>query len=168
MTAVANIKASTIIDLQTNAGPVLLTSSSTVGFDTTFAPEGFTPAGVATWRDRSSGIQVGFPTFTLGVRPPTKTSALTRVSAKLVLPVLETASGGSTPTGFIAAAAVAYNLTWTAEWLLPQRCSLAERQKLMSLALSLMASTINANDGAPSDATGSPVAAAAILLDKPY
>jgi hypothetical protein len=150
MAAIADIKVSSILS------PTHLTTSATVGVDRTFSPEGFILPGVAKWVDRSGGIQIGYPAFTLSVRAPTKQSRVTRVQAKLVLPTLEVTSP-STMTGIQPAPTRAYDLTANLEIMLPERSTAAERLVLLNNLASLLATTITASDAAPSDATGSPL-----------
>lgn len=157
----ADVKLSTIV------GALARTSSATVGVDKTFSPEGFIAPGVSRWVDRSGGIQVGFPFFTLGVRPPTKSSQVYRVSLKLGTPILETVTA-ATFTGVVPAASVAYTPSAMVDFLLPVRSSLAERQVLLNLLHSLLLTTINASDDAPTDATGTPVTGAVLNYDPPY
>lgn len=168
MAAIATIKKSSIL------GTVVRSTSATVGIDVSSAgspgnldPEGFTPQGVAKWVDRSSGYQIGYPSLTLSSRPPTKTSRLTRILAKYVSPTLE-ATSPSTSTGIQPAPTKAYECTFNGEFLIPERATLAERTAFFSVVKSLFFDTINASDDSPTDATGSPLPNAVILLDKPY
>lgn len=160
MPAIASIKTSSLI------GTVDTTTSATVGYDKTFDPEGFVAPGVARWVDRSGGISVGFPALTLSVRPPTKASRIYRVTAKLSLPTLETV--GNAYNGITPGPTKAYDVQCVMEFLLPERSTAAERAALLSHVRSLFATTINASDGAPSDATGSPLTAAVSNFDAPY
>jgi len=54
------------------------------------------------------------------------------------------------------------------EFMLPERSTLAERQKLFSQVASLFARTINASDGSPTDATGSPLENAVTTFEQVY
>lgn len=163
MSAIAAVKLSGIID----HALARLTTSATVGVDTTLNPEGINSQGVAAWVDRSGGIALGYPRFTMSVRPPTKASRIYKVQAKLVLPTLEVTSP-STSTGIQPAPTKAYDNTMVMEFFLPERGTLAERQRLFSLAASLFARLVNANDGAPSDSTGSPLENAVTTLETVY
>jgi hypothetical protein len=157
----ADVKLSSLI------GTVESTTSATVGVDKTFSPEGFIAPGVSRWVDRSGGISIGFPFFTMSVRAPTKASRVYRVTIKLGLPVLETVTA-STATGVVPAAMVAYTNQCIMEFLLPDRSTLAERQSLLSYVRSLFATTIQASDAVPTDSTGSPVIGAVANYDPPY
>lgn len=168
MAAIATIKLSSILDR------IMKSTSATIGVDVSVSsspgnldPEGFTPTGIAKWVDRSCGIQIGYPYLTLSCRAPTKTSRITRVQAKYVSPTLE-ATSPSTSTGIQPAPTKAYEITCNMEWLIPERATLAERQAAFSRVLSLLADTITASDGSPTDATGSPIYGAVVTLDKPY
>lgn len=161
MPAIGSIKTSSILSATE------LTTSATVGVDKTFDPEGFNLPGVAKWVDRSGGIAIGFPALTLSVRAPTKGSRVYKVTAKLVLPTLEQTSA-STATGIQPAPTKAYDCTCVMEFMLPERSTLTERNALLSHVRSLFATTITASDAAPSDSTGSPLAAAVANFDPPY
>lgn len=163
MAAIAPVKASTII----NHALARLTTSATVGVDATFDPEGKNPQGVTSWVDRSSGIAQGMPRLTLQVRPPVKASRIFKVTAKLVRPTMETVTA-STATGIAPAPTKAYDCTAMVEFFLPERSSLAEREALYSQTCSLMLELINASDGAPTDATGSPLKSAVLNFEQPY
>ena len=150
MSALAAVKLSGILD-HTLAR---LTTSATVGVDTTMNPEGISPQGVAAWVDRSGGIALGYPRLTMSIRPPVKASRIHKVQVKLVLPTLEQTSA-STSTGIQPAPTKAYDCLCNMEFVLPERSTLAERQKLFSVCASLFLDLINASDGSPTDATGS-------------
>ena len=161
MSAIAAVKTSSIL------GATEITTSATVGVDKTFDPEGFILPGVARWCDRSGGIAIGYPRFSLSVRPPTKVSRVYKVTAKLVLPTLEQTSA-STSTGIQPAPTKAYDCTCMMEFLLPERSTLAERNALLSHVRSLFITTITASDALPSDATGSPLITAVANFEPPY
>lgn len=163
MSAIAAVKTSTILDHSL----ARLTTSATVGVDSTLDPEGKNPQGITSWVDRSGGIALGYPRLTLMVRPPVKASRITKVTAKLVRPTLEQTSA-STMTGIQPAPTKAYDCTAMAEFFLPERSTLAERNALYSQFISLMMELINASDGSPTDATGSPIKAAVLNYEQPY
>lgn len=152
MAALATIYASSIIDHSL----ARLTTSATVGVDKTFSPEGFISPGVARWVDRSGGIALGYPAVTMSVRPPSKTSRMYKVTAKVVLPTLEQTSA-STATGIQPAPTKAYDCSCVMEFMLPERSTLAERQALFSVVASQFTRLINASDGNPTNATGNPL-----------
>jgi len=163
MSAIAAVKLSGILDHSL----ARLTTSATVGVDTTLNPEGINPNGISAWVDRSGGIAIGYPRLTMSVRPPTKASRIYKIQAKLVLPTLEQTSA-STMTGIQPAPTKAYDCTCVIEFFLPERSTLAERQKLFSQVASLFARTVNANDGVPTDATGSPLENAVTTYETVY
>ena len=169
MSAIAAVKLSSLID----HALARLTTSATVGVDDTLSPEGISPQGVAKWVNRSVttpnplGVAIGYPALTMSIRPPTKASRVSKVTVKLVLPTLEQTSP-STMTGIQPAPTKAYDCTCIMEFMLPERSTLAERQSLFSQVASLFARTINANDGNPTDATGSPLEAAVTTLENVY
>lgn len=166
MASIDVIKTASLLNVATDG--YILTTSAAVSVDVSVAgspgnlsPEGFIPGGIAKWVDRSSGISLGFPVFTLSSRAPTKTSRVTRVLAKYIVPTLETAVVGVPPTK-------AYEHVANIEFLLPERGSAAERLAFYSRTLSLMVRRIAASDLTPVDLTGTPLIDAVLLLDKPY
>ena len=161
MPAIADIKLSSIISA------THLTTSATVGVDKTLSPDGVIQPGVTRWVDRSGGIALGYPWFTISVRPPNKDSRVTRVQAKLVVPTLEVTSP-STMTGIQPQPTKAYDCTANLEFMLPERSTLAERTTLFNLVASLFATTITASDASPSDATGSPLSPAVLNGEQVY
>lgn len=163
MPAIADIKVSGIIDTTV----ALKTTSTTVGVDRTLSPDGFQTPGVARWVDRSGGIAIGYPSFSLSVRPPRKGSRIHRVTARLVNPVLEV-TYPSTSTGIPPSPTVAYSNQAHLEFLLHERSTQAERIVLLNNLISLLMATITASDGSPSDNTGTPLLAAVKDYDSPY
>lgn len=161
MSAIAPVKTSSILSA------THLTTSATVSVDKTFDPEGFILPGVARWVDRSGGIAIGFPSITMSVRPPTKASRVYKVTVKLNIPTLEVTSP-STATGIQPQPTKAYDCLCVMEFMLPERSSLAERQALFNHVQSLFATTINASDAVPTDATGTPLKAAVENFEAVY
>lgn len=95
----------------------------------------------ATYVDRASGITVGYPTVVVNSMPPTKTSRLSKVRIKVVLPVLEVVNA-STYNGITPAPTKAYDLTFDAMFFLPERCTLAQRKDILAYAKNLMANAL--------------------------
>lgn len=163
MSAIAAVKVSGKL----NHALARLTTDAAVGVDSTLNPEGINPLGIASWVDRSGGIAIGMPRLTMSVRPPTKASRVYKVTAKLVLPTLEQTSA-STMTGIQPAPTKAYDCSCIMEFFLPERSTQLERETLFSRAASLFADLINASDGVPTDATGSPLKAAVTTFENVY
>jgi hypothetical protein len=163
MSAIAAVKVSGII----NHALLRLTTDAAIGVDSTLSPEGINSQGVAKWVDRVGGIAIGYPALTMSVRPPTKASRIYKVTVKLVLPTLEQTSP-STMTGIQPAPTKAYDCSCVMEFMLPERSTLAERQKLFSQASSLFMDAIAASDSVPSDTTGSPLKAAVTTFENVY
>lgn len=163
MSAIAAVKLSGILD-HTLAR---LTTSATVGIDSTLNPEEINPQGVAAWVDRSVGYAIAYPRLTLSLRKPSKASRVYRCTVKLVIPTMETTSA-STMTGINPAPTKAYDCTFIGEFFLPERSTLLERQTLFSRAASLFTDLINASDGNPTDVTGSPLKAAVTTFENVY
>lgn len=161
MSARGNILLSTLIP---STGVVLTTSSATVASDKTFAPERDLPGGIAKWVDRSGGIALGYPSYTQQVRPPTKESRVYRVAGRLTTPVLETID----PAVGYFGPKLAYSLQAHLDVLIPERATLADKQTLFSLLVSLLATSIYASDGSPTSTTGSPLIAAVMTQEDVY
>jgi hypothetical protein len=164
MPALATVKLSSIL---VNSPLVIKTADANIGVNTTFDPQGTDANGVSTWMDRSGGIVVGYPRMTMQVRNPAKGGTVYKVTVKIFKPTLEQTSP-STATGIQPAPTKAYDCTATLEFLLPQRSTQADRQAIYSLVQSLFASTINASDDNPTDATGSPLYQAVANLNAVY
>jgi hypothetical protein len=154
----ADIKVSSLL------GALEITTSATIGVDRTLSPEGFAPNGVIRWVDRSGGIALLYPSLTMLLRPPTKGSRVYRLSTKYSIPTGDITSP-STASGIQPQPSVAYACQHFGEWVLPERSTLAERLALFSNVRSLYATTIQASDAVPSDATGSPFLAAVSNYD---
>lgn len=107
----------------------------------TFAPVGKDSAGVAKWVDRIGGIAIGYPTITMSVSEPNKSTRAFKVTRKVVLPVLEVTSP-STSTGIQPAPTKAYDLIATTTYSLPERSTLEQRQDLLAYAKNFDASTV--------------------------
>ncbi|DAD50366.1 TPA_asm: coat protein [ssRNA phage Gerhypos.2_34] len=161
MPAFGDVKVSSILSA------TALTTSATVGVDATYSPIGYVTPGVARWEDQSSGVSVGFPSFTMSVRPPTKGSRVYKVTAKLSLPTLEAISGTNVG-GFTPAQQKAYECQAIVDFLLPERSTSAERAKLLNQLASMFFTTVNASDGSPTDATGSPLLSAVTSYSRPF
>jgi hypothetical protein len=107
----------------------------------TFSPVNIDQAGVAKWADRVGGIALGFPVITFSLRNPTKSSRVYKVTAKVVVPVLEVTSP-STATGIQPAPTLAYNLTGNLEMVLPERSTQAQRDDLRAYMKNFLASAV--------------------------
>lgn len=163
MSALAAVKVSSILD----HALARLSTSATVGVDSTMNPEGISPQGIASWVDRSGGYAIGYPRLTMSVRPPTKASRVYKVMMKLELPTLEQTSP-STATGIQPAPTLGYKCACIMEFFLPERSTLLERQTLFSKVASLFVRTVNASDGTPTDSTGSPLETAVTTFENVY
>jgi hypothetical protein len=108
----------------------------------TFAPDNI-ESGVATYKDRSSGIPVGYGTLTVS-RPKTPQDLVNgsyKAVVQLTLPKLETISG-SEESGFTPAPRVAYNCIARVEVWLPVRSTTQDRENLRVLLIDALADAI--------------------------
>jgi hypothetical protein len=159
MGAIAPIK---LTKLSANSG--YITNSATVGTDTTFDPERFLAGGIAKWVDRSGGISLGYRSLTMQLRPPTKDSRVNKLTVKLLSPVLETVD----PATGIFGPKLGYTLSSLTDHIIPERATAQEKMDHFNLYRSLYFGTIAANDGTPSDSTGSPIQNAMTLQEDVY
>lgn len=95
----------------------------------------------ATYVDRSSGITIGYPTVIANSMPPTRTSRLSKVRLKVVLPVMEVVNA-STYNGITPAPTKAYDLTFDGMFFLPERCTLAQRKDILAYAKNLLSNAL--------------------------
>jgi len=144
-----------------------LTNDAAVGVTNTFNPTGIDANGVATYEDSSGGISVGNPRLSIQLRRPNKTNRNYKLTLKLFVPTLEVTSP-STGSGIQPAPTKAYDLAHIQEWILPERSTAAERIAFSKLVQSTFMTTINASDGSPTDATGSPLNGMINLLQGIY
>lgn len=93
------------------------------------------------YHNRASGIVVGFDQVSLQTRQADKTTKATKVTLKLVTPVLEQTSP-STSSGIQPAPTVAYNLIANVELVLPDRCSQQNRKDLLAMIRDALGETV--------------------------
>jgi hypothetical protein len=169
MSAIAPILATTIATTAASYGVSVTTTSTTVGSNKTYAPEGAVKAtpGVFRWVDRSGGIPIAFPSYTIRVRAPSQGDPNYRVDEKISLPIPNITSP-STGSGIQPLPSIGYEYVCNRGYKLPQAGTEAERVAFHSLCASFGADACSASDGAPIDLTGSPMRAAIITLDGPY
>lgn len=117
---------------------IVINDGQTTPASHTFAPVTIDAASVAKWADRSGGISVGFPQLTYSLKNPSKDSKAYKLTAKVVLPVLEQTSP-STSTGIQPAPTVAYNLVANVELVLPERSTLQDRKNLLAYVRNYLA-----------------------------
>jgi hypothetical protein len=107
----------------------------------TFSPVVIDQQGVAKWADRSGGIAIGYPVVTFSMRAPAKGARAYKVSARVILPVLEVTSP-STASGIQPAPTLAYNLLANVDFVLPERSTLAQRSDALAFVKNFIASTV--------------------------
>lgn len=106
----------------------------------TFGVVGKDQQGIARWADRSGGVALGFPQISFVLKNPTSGSRNYRLSAKVVVPVLEQTSA-STATGIQPAPTKAYEMIGNIEMVLPERSTQAQRKDLLAYMKNFLAST---------------------------
>lgn len=103
----------------------------------TFAPVNIL-GNTASYADRAGGISVGYPTVSVTLSLPSKTSRLYKARLKVVMPVMETISN-STMSGILPAPTKAYDLTADMIFYMPERSTLADRTNILAYAKNLLA-----------------------------
>ena len=106
----------------------------------TFSPVNIDSGGIAKWADRSIGIALGYNTFSLLLRQPSKTARNHKVTMKLELPVLEVTSA-STASGIQPAPTKAFGLFANVELILPDRATAEQCNHLLTLLKNALAQT---------------------------
>lgn len=96
---------------------------------------------VADWKDLSSGISIGTPELTLGLRSASSAVKTNKVTLKLVLPTMEVTSP-STGSGIQPGPTVAFRNLATVELIMHERSSLVERQDLLALIKSALGNAV--------------------------
>jgi hypothetical protein len=102
----------------------------------TFSPADCT-SQLATWTDRSSGINIGFPEVTLSL---TKGQDQCKVLAKVVVPTLEVISGSD--GGYTPSPKVAYQTLGKVEFVLPARSTLQNRKDVVAFVKNLLTNAV--------------------------
>lgn len=121
--------------------PLILADGQATPVNKTFSPVNINAAGLAKWQDRSGGIALGFPTVTTQMREPTKSFRSYRLTAKVVVPVLEVTSP-STASGIQPAPTKAYDVLASIEIVLPERSDLQTRKNALAYVRNLLANGV--------------------------
>lgn len=123
---------------------LVLNDGQTTPVAKTFGPDGSMPqstgAVMATWRNKASGMSIGFPTITLSVRLGAQ---MNEVRKKIVLPTLETISGSD--GGYIPSPKVAYSVMSDETFKLPARSVLGERKDVLAFSANMNANAVMTN-----------------------
>lgn len=124
-------------------GPIAISDGQPTPVNHTFSPVGINADGVATWKDRSSGIPLGYNTLTASLRQPSQNggSKNYKVQLKLALPVMEVTSP-STSSGIQPAPTKAYESMAVVEFVLPERTSLQNRIDLLTMLKTALATSM--------------------------
>lgn len=117
-------------------GPIVIKDAATPPVAHTFSPVQIS-GNVASYADRLSGVAVGYPHITASMVRPSKTSRLTKVRLRCVMPVLETL-GTNTVTGIVPQPTKAYDVTADLTFILPERSGLQHRQDILAFAKGML------------------------------
>lgn len=125
-------------------GNLVLADGQATPVNKTFSANGVSfpkdGGSVATWKDKSSGIAIGFPTITLGVR---ESSTKTDVDKRIMLPTLEVISGSD--GGYTPSPKVAYTVMTREQFVLPNRSTLQNRKDILAFSKNLNADAVMTN-----------------------
>lgn len=91
--------------------------------------------GVASWKDKSTGIPAGFSEITYSLREPSKAFPAYKMSTKISVPKLEVSPAFLVPTK-------AYESLLKIEAVLPDRCTAADRADLYAYGVNLLANAL--------------------------
>lgn len=133
----------------------LKSSSTSVPGTATFNPDGFTATGAARYVDRQGGIPAAYPSVVLSMRPPSQGNRNYKATITCTRPTLETL-GTSSQSGYLPGQKVGYAGVARAEFVLPERMTLAERKALLAQFTSVLSTAIMASDEDPVVSTFSP------------
>lgn len=104
-----------------------------------FNPTQVNPDLVA-YHDKSSGVIAGYPSVTLGRRLPNRANGNYKATARIRVPVLETAATAA--SGFTPGPTLAYALSFNCDVVIPERATAAERADLYAYAKNLLANAV--------------------------
>lgn len=91
---------------------------------------------LAIYHDKVSGVMAGYPSVSLGNRLPVKENGNYKVTARIRIPVLETAATAA--SGFTPGPTVAYQLSANVDFVIPARATSAERDDLLAYTANLL------------------------------
>lgn len=118
---------------------IVLADGATTPVNHTFNPTK-KDGNLLTYQDKVIGVAAGFPTLTLGNRLPTGKNGNYKTSARIRVPVLETAATSS--SGFTPGPTVAYSLNANVDVVIPERATLQERKDLHAYLKNLCAHAV--------------------------
>lgn len=166
MSAIANIMVASSLTNATADQIRVISNDDAVAADKTYSPAGSNQAGLFRWVDRSGGIDIGLPSYSLTFSENPK-SPVRRVRERISLPVLNI-TAPSTTSGIQPLPSVGHEYVCTREWLIPRAGTPAERLMFLALCASFHAIYVHAKDGAPTAPTGSPLHAAILTGEQPW
>lgn len=105
----------------------------------TFAPLGVSSDFVASYENRSGGIQVGYDTLSIGFRRANGKVRNNKVTLKMSLPILEVTSP-ATSTGIQPQPTKAYSCDVFVDFVCSDRSSAQDRKNLVTLLRNALAS----------------------------
>ena len=106
----------------------------------TFEPTRVSP-NLVSYHDKVSGVFAGYPSISLGNRVPNKQNANYKASARIRLPVLETAAPAT--SGFTPGPTVAYALSGNVDCVIPDRATDAEKADLEAYLQNLISQAVS-------------------------
>lgn len=96
---------------------------------------------LSVYEDRAGGVAIGYPKIKVKT---SESDVVRRCKFDISMPVLEAVSGANL-SGFTPAAKVAYTVPVTIEFVLPSRCTAADRSNVLAYAKNLLALSMVTN-----------------------
>lgn len=114
--------------------PITIQDGASTPASHVFSPIGIDSSGVALFKERTSGVPVGYPALTVSMRDPVGTSPVYRGKLQISLPqvVTTTDTSGKTVTS------VDYTLVGTLDLQIPVKSTLQNRKDLAALLASAL------------------------------
>lgn len=118
-----------------NVTTLLITDGAVTPANVNFEPTRVED-NLVTYHEKSSGVFLGFPSISFGNRLPNAQNGNYKATARLRIPVLETAATAA--SGFTPGPTLAYTLSANVDVVIPGRASAVERDQLADQLSDLM------------------------------
>lgn len=109
--------------------PISISDAASTPVSHTFSPIGIDTAGVALFKERVSGVPIGYPTLTVSMRDPVQNSPVYRGVLKLQMPHVVTTTDAS---GKVVTS-VDYTCVANLDFQFPVKSSLQDRKNVVKL-----------------------------------
>ncbi len=115
-------------------GNVVINDGQSTPAAHTFAPQNIDANGVASWKDRSSGVPTAFGGLDLSLREPTTSARVYRVQGDVIIPTVADGSNPSVPAG-----TVLYTTRAQFQFFIPESSTLQERKNIIAYTRNFLA-----------------------------